>query len=233
MTVERDDDLEIVSKATGHFPVMTSREPREGGGVSQSSTAFFKAREQALRFLTYRARSEAEVRRRLSRKHPAGVVEAVVESLRRQGLVDDLAFSRQWRSDRERWRPRSGRLIRQELLRFGVEAEVIDQCLEDFDEDLNARQAAAAMGRRLSSRQVDKEQFIEKLASHLRRRGFTSRLALETGGRTWEELGTDPLHRQADADEHQEQIPQAVHERTENEGDQEGEDDRGAGAQGQ
>ena len=201
----------------------------EGGGALEGSTAFFRAREQALRFLSYRARSEAEVRRRLSRRYSRGVVEDVLESLRSQNLLDDLAFARQWRASRERSRPRAGRLIHQELRGFGVPAEVIEDSLAGFDDEANAARAAEFFARRLAFRDADWSEFREKLTAHLRRRGFASGLVAETVSRAWEELGADPLHRQGDSDEHEEQFPQAEDGRTEDEGYQESDDNRASG----
>ena len=218
---------------------MKPRDPKrpersgEGGGALQGSTAFFRAKEQALRFLAYRARSEAEVRRRLSRKYSEGVVEEAIEALRNQNLLDDLAFARQWRASRERFRPRAGRLIRQELRGFGVPAEVIDESLAGFDDEANAARAAESFARRLAWRDTDWSEFRGKLTAHLRRRGFASWLSAETVGRAWEELRTDPLYRQSDPDEHEEQFPQAVDGRTEDEGYQESDDNRTPSGKGQ
>ena len=205
------------------------RQTGEGGGALQSSAAFFRAKEQALRFLAYRARSEAEVRRRLSRKYSREVVEEVLEALRNQNLLDDLAFARQWRASRERSRPRAGRLVRQELLGFGVPAEVIEDSLMGFDDEANAARAAGSFARRLGCRDADWSEFREKLMGHLRRRGFALWLVAETVGRAWEELRTDPLYRQGDPDEHEEQFPQAEDGRTEDEGYQESDDNRASG----
>ena len=212
---------------------MAPRQTGEGGGALKGSTAFFRAKEQALRFLAYRARSEAEVRRRLSRKYSQGVVEEVIEALRNQNLLDDLAFALQWRASREQFRPRAGGLIRQELRGFGVPAEVIEDSLTGFDEEANASRAAGSFTRRLACRDADWSEFREKLTAHLRRRGFASWLVAETVGAAWEELRTDPLYRQCDPDEHDEQFPQAVDGRAEDEGYQESDDNRTSGAKGQ
>ena len=138
---------------------MAPRQTGEGGGALKGSTAFFRAKEQALRFLAYRARSEAEVRRRLSRKYSQGVVEEVIEALRNQNLLDDLAFALQWRASREQFRPRAGGLIRQELQGFGVPAEVIEDSLTEFDEEANAARAAGSFARRLACRDADWSEF--------------------------------------------------------------------------
>src|SRR5918992_4946910 len=90
---------------------------------------FIGAKDAALRLLAYRARSAAEVRRRLSRRYPPDVVEKVVESLRETGHLNDQSFTRFWVQNREQHRPRSQRLLRQELLRLGVSGDVIRETL--------------------------------------------------------------------------------------------------------
>ncbi len=78
---------------------------------------FIQAKDAALRLLAYRARSEAEVRRRLSQRYPPGVVEKTIVSLRESGHLNDESFTRFWIQNREQHRPRSRRLVQQELLR--------------------------------------------------------------------------------------------------------------------
>ena len=73
-----------------------------------------------MRLLGYRGRSEAEVRRRLSPRYDSQVIDRVIAALTQQGYLDDATFARQWRSSRERRRPRGQRLLRQELLGKGV-----------------------------------------------------------------------------------------------------------------
>ncbi len=174
-----------------------------GGGDAPTSTAFATAKDAALRFLTYRSRSEAEVRRRLSGKYAPATVEAVVESLLRQNLLNDLGFAREWRTSRERFRPRAASLVRQELLRKGVSPEVIQESLQEFDDESNAARAAAGLARRLVAREVTQREFKGKLAAHLQRRGFGGGLVWSIVEQLWEELGADSLHRQGDANDDQ------------------------------
>lgn len=60
-----------------------------------------RAYERALNFLSYRPRSEAEVRRKLREKNVEDeVIEVVVERLTRTGLLDDREFARYWVENR-------------------------------------------------------------------------------------------------------------------------------------
>jgi regulatory protein len=159
-------------------------------------------RDAALRFLSYRSRSEAEVRRRLSRRFPASLIEGAIADLKEQGLLDDAAFARLWRQSREERRPRGASAIRWELLRMGVSREVAEEALEGLDEEGAAHRAGKAMLRRLGRTEYDV--FREKLAAHLHQRGFGAETIRKTVRRLWEEL-SDPLYSHEDAKGHDEQ----------------------------
>ena len=102
-----------------------------------------RAHEAALNFLSYRPRSEQEVRDRLQEKGfvPEAVDEAVARLLR-AGLIDDEAFARFWVDNREQHRPRGAYALRHELGQKGIESRIIDELVEQIDEDANAYMAA-------------------------------------------------------------------------------------------
>lgn len=84
----------------------------------------------ALRFLESRARSEAEVRRRLTfAGYRAELVEDAITRLRELGMLDDAAFARAWVESRDRARPRGERALRQELSLKGIERGLLDEVL--------------------------------------------------------------------------------------------------------
>jgi regulatory protein len=86
----------------------------------------------ALRFLESRARSEAEVRRRLTfAGYRAEFVEDAITRLRELGMLDDAAFARAWVESRDRARPRGERALRQELSLKGIERGLRDEVLAE------------------------------------------------------------------------------------------------------
>jgi len=96
--------------------------------------------EAAARFLEPRARSVAEVRRRLTGAgYRPELVEAAIERLLELGMLDDEAFARAWIESRDRARPRGERAIRQELGLKGVDRSTIDLVLGE------RREAAAGV----------------------------------------------------------------------------------------
>ena len=140
----------------------------------------------ALRFISYRSRSEGEVRRRLSRRFSTDDVERAVSYLKDRDLLNDLDFAVQWRRDRESHRPRSNRIVRYELLRMGVARDVVEEALAGYDEEGNARRAGAMAAPRLAGLEYD--EFRKKLSGHLARRGFTREIAMRTVDDLWREL---------------------------------------------
>lgn len=128
-----------------------------------------KAKNAALRLLTHRPRSEAEIRRRLQGRFTGEVVDRTLSDLLRQGLLDDAAFAREWRKQREKFRPRGSRVIRQELQRLGVDLEIIREALSDFDAAANAYRAGSRYAAKLPV--GDDMGFRRKLGGFLHRRG--------------------------------------------------------------
>jgi regulatory protein len=75
-------------------------------------SSYLKAKNAALRLLSYRSRSEKEVQRRLAGRFTQDAVDRTLSDLRSQGLLDDAAFAKEWREQRERFRPRGPAVIR-------------------------------------------------------------------------------------------------------------------------
>jgi regulatory protein len=145
----------------------------------------------ALRLLSYRPRSESELRQRLARRGtPPAQVDPTLQRLRELGLVDDAAFARAWVESRHRTSPRGRRLLRRELQAKGVDSDASRPLLEQIDEEDAALRAA---GRRaLSLRALPDPQFRRRLSDFLRRRGFD----YDTVRRTVEQLWRDVAEEQ-------------------------------------
>lgn len=91
--------------------------------------------DRALNLLTFRARSEAELRRKLLQKgEDAAEVEDVIARLRDQKLLDDADFARQFARTKVLGAGASRRRIVQELTRKGVARGVADEAVEGLQE---------------------------------------------------------------------------------------------------
>ena len=153
--------------------------------------SFQKAYDRALRFLSYRPRSEGEMRRYLQGKRVSPAIEAeVVERLTLAGLLDDQAFASYWVENRESFKPRGRHALRYELRQKGLGEEIIALALEDIDEEDSAYRALINRAGRIAP--LDRGAFRKKLGSFLRRRGFSYEAinaALERAGQEMVEEG--------------------------------------------
>lgn len=105
--------------------------------------------ERALDMLEARSRAVAELRRLLIRKgEPEAEVDAAIERLRANGLLDDANFARQLTRSKAVGAGLSRRRIQQELTKRGVARALADEAIEEvFDEE-----------------GVDEEESIERVA---------------------------------------------------------------------
>ncbi len=149
---------------------------------------FYHCLNAATRFLSYRPRSESELRKRLTQHgFQNATIEAVINRLKEQSLVDDVAFARFWKENRETFSPRSQWLTGLELRRKGVSEDIISMVVSDVDDDDSAYRAASSRGRRLPMSEYPI--FRRRLGDFLKRRGFSYGVIARTVQRLWQELG--------------------------------------------
>jgi regulatory protein len=145
------------------------------------------AHERALHFLSFRPRSESELRRYLEGKGTSPEhVEEVLARLARVGLVDDAAFARFWVENRGTFRPRGSRALRYELRQKGLSTEAIDEALAEHDDEALALEAARGHVRKL--RGLPELEFRRRMYEFLARRGFNYDVISEVVEPLWREL---------------------------------------------
>ncbi len=164
----------------------------------QTDDARERAYQQALLFLSYRARSTSEIRQNL-RKHeiPADIIEQTVERLLSEKLANDDEFARAWVENRAAFRPRSRRALAVELRQKGVPDEAVQSALTDVDEEALAYDAGLKRARRLES--LEWNDFRTKLSEFLARRGFSYFVVAPVVSRIWSETHTQ--HHSSDNEE--------------------------------
>jgi regulatory protein len=155
----------------------------------QNGDAKERAYQQALLFLSYRARSTSEIRQNL-RKHkiPEEVIEQTVERLQSEKLADDDQFAKAWVENRSTFRPRSRRALAVELRQKGIPDEAVQAALTDVDEEALAYEAGLKRVRRLEG--LEWNDFRTKLSEFLARRGFSYSVIAPVVSRIWGETHT-------------------------------------------
>ena len=145
-----------------------------------------RAYRQALLFLSFRARSEAEIRRNLQ-KHEISeaIIEETIARLKQERFAGDADFARTWVENRSAFRPRSRRALVFELQRKGLDEENIQAAVGEVDEERLAYSAAAQRAARYEG--LAWEEFRAKLSSFLARRGFSYDLIGTVVRQLWDE----------------------------------------------
>jgi len=139
----------------------------------------------ALRFVSYRPRSEKEFTDFLSKKlntwKVSGdvLIKKVIERMRELGYVDDRVFAAWWRDQRTDFKPKGKRFIALELARKGISREIIEDVLSEekgeersFDELAGARKVIEKKLVIWSQKPLIEQK--KKMYTFLAQRGFSS-----------------------------------------------------------
>ena len=152
-----------------------------------------KARDAAYRYLSYRARSVAEVRDKLTEKDfAAEVVAEVVADLQRQKLLDDREFARRWVEARL---PRAygARRLAQDLRHKGVAAGVVDEVLAEYAPVLDSGDRAVELLNKQAWRYrgLAADKAKRRMLGFLARRGCDQEMARAAVEQVWQELANE------------------------------------------
>ncbi len=137
---------------------------------------FDKFYNKALRFLSFRPRSEKEVRDNLKKaKVPDSTIQAISVKLKEKNFLNDEEFAKWWIEQRTAFKPRSLRLIKMELRQKGIAQDLIKKMIYESGitnkDDLES--AEKLIEKRLSRyKNSSKEEKIQKLGRFLASKGF-------------------------------------------------------------
>lgn len=149
---------------------------------------YAEALDGAVRLLSVRARSEGEIRRKLTeRGYMDDTVDMVLYKLEKEGLVDDEAFAREWAASRARSQVGQARILR-ELTQKGLSRACAQRAVAALDAQ-EGEDAAEALARKLLRRyagEADERKAMGKMLATMARRGYgfeEARRALEAAMR--------------------------------------------------
>ena len=132
-----------------------------------------RAQEQIYRFLSYRPRSEKEIRDYLGKKElREEEKEKIVKKFKEEKLINDLEFARWFLEQRQTFRPKGSYALGQELRQKGIGEKIIDQVLPSKEEELKLAKKALVKAEKKYASFWGREK-KEKLMAYLRRRGFS------------------------------------------------------------
>jgi regulatory protein len=145
----------------------------------QQMEELVSARNVALRFLSYRPRSEHEVRDKLREKEFGDAeIARTLDELRANGLVNDRDFARIFIRNSLTVRPAGRLLLSRKLLALGVPRSIVEEAMQDTLSAEDQRSTAVAAAEQLlkrakrTARKEDPRKLRQRIASALLRRGY-------------------------------------------------------------
>ncbi len=140
-----------------------------------------KALHQCYSYLSYRMRSELEVKRHLQKKEiEEPIIYQVIEQLRKQKYVDDLAFAQSYVRDKKRLLTKGPLLLKKELQEKGVQEDKIGQALKEYAKHEQLEAASLFVTKRAARAHKDSNRmFLQKLKLQLQQKGFTHEVIQE------------------------------------------------------
>lgn len=133
-----------------------------------SESSFGKQLNAALNFLSYRPRSEWEIRQRLKKKDPGAAQDDVIQKLKVIGQIDDEVFCRWFIEQRTTFKPKGERALKYELARKGIPKEIISKVFGTQENRVSDFELTTRIVKKKFGDKFDKERIQRFLAS----RGF-------------------------------------------------------------
>ncbi|WP_055590563.1 recombination regulator RecX [Peterkaempfera griseoplana] len=158
----------------------TDGPPAGEGDAEEFRDPAAQARAICLRLLTGSPRTRRQLADALRKRGiPEETADEVLSRFEDVGLIDDAAFADAWVESRHTGRGLSRRALARELRSRGVSGSVVEDAVGRLDPEQEAETARALVDRKLrSTRGLDRQVRIRRLAGMLARRGYPEGLAL-------------------------------------------------------
>ncbi|MFD5449943.1 recombination regulator RecX [Streptomyces sp. NPDC003470] len=174
----------------------------EDGGATSSSRAekgepprdpVEQARAICLRLLTGTPRTRRQLADALRKREiPDEAAEEVLSRFEEVGLINDSAFADAWVESRHHGRGLARRALARELRTKGVDSTLIDAAVSQLDSEQEEETARELVARKLrSTRGLDRDKRLRRLAGMLARKGYPEGMALRVVRQALEEEGED------------------------------------------
>jgi len=140
-----------------------------------------EAFKRAVKFLSYRARSEAEVRAKLTQLgFPQQITNSVLTKLRSLNLLDDRTFAINWAMGRVEGRGYGPLRVKRELRAKGVAQSLVEQIIrEGFGKREGRERARQLLERKFRGQDLKDLKVLRRAVGFLQRRGYRDSVIAE------------------------------------------------------
>lgn len=138
----------------------------------KKSVNFSAAKSAALIYLSYKLRSEKEVRLKLNmNNYSQEIIERVIKELIVDGYINDDLYVRKFLYERNKLNPRSTRALRAELQKKGINKVLIEKGIEDLQLD-DLVIAKELLEKKFKGLDYSEKKTRRKIYHYLQYRGF-------------------------------------------------------------
>jgi len=137
---------------------------------------FEKFYNKALKFLSYRPRSEKEIRDKLlGKKASEEIINKIISRLKKNNFLNDEEFAKWWIEQRTTFKPRSVRLIKIELKQKGIGQELIEETIGHLSSTIDDLESAKKLiDKRLQRyKNLSRDEKFQKISRFLSSKGFS------------------------------------------------------------
>jgi len=140
-----------------------------------------EAFKRAVKYLSYRARSESELQAKLAQSgFSLKIIEPTLEKLRSLKLLDDEAFARSFAETRIEDRGYGPLRLERELRRKGIANSFITRLLDEaFAQNGGKERARALLGKRFHGKNLSDAKTLRRAIGFLQRRGYRDSVIAE------------------------------------------------------
>lgn len=151
--------------------------------MEETEETYQKFLNAAYHFISFRPRSEKEIREFLQKKRKKlgqateSIFQRVLGRLGELGYLDDEKFVRWWIDQRHTHRPKGSRVIIQELRAKGIARDIIDWVIGQQNNNSELDGARSIVNKKMNHwKTLPATEQKKKIYEHLARRGFTSEI---------------------------------------------------------
>ena len=152
-----------------------------------------RAKDRALNFLSYRDRSEKEIRTKLKDVgYQENIIDWVIGELQRLKFLDDQRFAQSYAQTQMITRPMGEYFLKRELKQKGIDTELIEQTVEKIYEEKAQVSVALELAQQRKKRysNIDAMKAKKRVSDFLLRRGFSWDVVSEVLEQ-WDAIGSE------------------------------------------
>ena len=168
-------DYSVIQELDLHIGKVVSEQVLK---IIEYKSKLSSAKIEAIRFLSYRPRSEWEIEKKLyDKKYQSNIIKNTINWLKEERLIDDHDFAIQWIRYQIGKKPAGRIKLRNELYKKGIDRKIIDSAVDSFfEQDADELELASQLVRKKQLSLQSKNILLDpsKITSLLHRQGFSS-----------------------------------------------------------